>query len=199
MSAQLDSGALPPRHLRFPAPLPASPLRPGRATVYSLSSASVPYPDALAPLLRREAPGRHWALTLGYIYHCSQMAHYTPLQLAAAWRLRDILESNSRNPQAERYVRLLVPVAACQHCSRSFLQESQCREHCSERCRRLDAHTNHGAGIPFTHPPCPVCGATLPSRRTRYCCDDCQQAAERRRRAASATLDGANNGIEGMR
>ena len=183
MSAQRDLDQPPvPRQMRFPAPLPVRATRALPLGVYTIDSPTVPYPVALAPLLRYPNPGRHWALILGHIYHNATMLRYTPLQMAAAWRLRELLEHNARDPRAERYVRLLVPVAACKHCGKAFLKESARRIECSDRCRRLETLPDHGAGVPLTYGPCVRCGATLPVLRRRYCSESCHRAAERERR-----------------
>jgi len=150
--------------------------------IYTTDSPSVPYPVGLAPLLRREHPGRHWALVLGRIYDLSRLARYTPLQQAAAWRLRDLLMVNARDARAERYVRLLVPVVACEHCGADFLQESSRRRQCSDRCRCLHMLRKHGAGVPIFRSPCAVCGAALPRLRTIYCSDGCARVVTRQRR-----------------
>jgi hypothetical protein len=110
--------------------------------IYTTDSLTVPFPLNLAPLLRREHRSRHWAMVLEHIYGHENIFRYTPRQLAAAWRLRDLLGLNSRHPLAGRYVRLLVPVASCKHCGADFLQEAAKRLECSDRCRRLEAETD---------------------------------------------------------
>jgi hypothetical protein len=110
--------------------------------IYTTDSLTVPFPLNIAPLLQREHRSRHWALVLGHIYAHETFLRYAPRQLAAAWRLRDLLGRNSRDPLAIRYVRLLVTVANCKRCDALFLQESQKRVVCSNRCRRLEECTD---------------------------------------------------------
>ena len=105
-------------------------------TRYYTDSPDVPFPASVAPLLRPETPGRHWALVLRAIFDKADAAGYDARQVAAMQTTAWLLGRKARDDRALEYVRMLIPVMPCAWCGREYLRETKLRLHCSDKCRR---------------------------------------------------------------
>jgi endogenous inhibitor of DNA gyrase (YacG/DUF329 family) len=155
----------------------------------------LPFPANVAPLLRADVPGRHWALVLQAIFNKAAIYSDDARQVAARQTIAWLLERNLRDDRVLRYVRMLVPIAPCAWCGREYLRESLLRRHCSDQCRRAGAAPDRAIGSRGPMPPrlldCARCGEPLTGRQRAYCsrrCADATNAArwDARRRARRA-------------
>jgi hypothetical protein len=71
---------------------------------FTLDSPDVPYPANVAPLLRADAPGRHWALVLQAIFNKAASYSDDARRVATRQTLTWLLERNLRDDRVLRYV-----------------------------------------------------------------------------------------------
>ncbi|HEY8744121.1 MAG TPA: hypothetical protein VIU62_13535, partial [Chloroflexota bacterium] len=134
----------------------------------------------IAPLLRTETPGRHWALVLQAIFNRDDSCRYDARQVAAMQTIGGLLARNARDDRALRYVRMLIPVVPCAWCGREYLRETKLRLHCSDPCRRAAAQLRRpGRSETFQRLglQCVRCSRPVTGRRRVYCSEHCEQAA----------------------